>query len=106
MVFMMNTRTGAWIILTLQLVPDSASCVNFHVLLQGVASVERFRAKVTGERLLSTVDEHVRLQVVLQTEPLGTLGTCKGSCGILSGRVILCNGLVVALCVLGPHFKI
>ena len=80
--------------------------MNFQMLLQCIIAVETFRTKMTRERRLSTVDEHVRLQVVLQTEPLGTLGTCKGSCGILSGRVILCNGLVVALCVLRPHFKI
>ena len=80
--------------------------MNFHVLLQGVVSVEPIRAKVTGKRFLSTVDAHMRLQAVLPTEPFGALGTCKGSGRILGGRTVLCNGLEVALCVLRPHFKI
>ena len=44
-------------------------------------------------------------QVVLHTEPLGTLGTCERSGGILSGLVVLFNSLRVVLCVLMAHFK-
>ena len=48
----------------------------------------------------------VGIQVVLHTEPLRTLGTCKDSCGIFSGWIVLCNGLAVVLCVLHTHFKV
>ena len=73
----------------LELIREAASRVKFHVVLQGVASVEPFWAKVARERHLSTVDESVLFQVVLHPEPLGTLGTCKGSGGVLGGRVVL-----------------
>lgn len=63
--------------------------MKFHVVLQGVAPVEPFRAKMTREWHLSTVNECVLLQVVLHSESLGTLGTCKRSGGVLSGRIVL-----------------
>ena len=75
--------------LALELIREAASRVKFHVVLQGVASVEPFWAKVARERHLSTVDQSVLFQVVLHPEPLGTLGTCKGSGGVLGGRVVL-----------------
>ena len=75
--------------LALELIREAASRVKFHVVLQGVASVEPFWAKVARERHLSTVDESVLFQVVLHPEPLGTLGTCEGSGGVLGGRVVL-----------------
>ena len=75
--------------LALELIREAASRVKFHVVLQGVASVEPFWAKVARERHLSTVNESVLFQVVLHTEPLGTLGTCEGSGRVLSGRVVL-----------------
>ena len=75
--------------LALELIREAARRVKFHVVLQSVASVEPFWAKVTREGHLSTVDECVLFQVVLHTEPLGTLGTCKGSGGVLSGRIVL-----------------
>ena len=63
------------------------------------------------ERPLSSVDAVVIVQVVLLEEPLGTLGTCEGSDGIIRGlvvmfNVVLFNGLRVILCVLKSHFKI
>ena len=63
--------------------------MKFHVVLQGVAPVESFWAKVARERHFSTVDECVLFQVVLHTEPLWTLGTCERSGRIFGGRVVL-----------------
>ena len=75
--------------LALELVREAASRVKFHVVLQGVASVEPFRAKMARKGHLSTVNKCMLLQVMLHAESLGTLGTCERSGGVLSGRVVL-----------------
>lgn len=75
--------------LALELIREAASRVKFHVVLQGVASVEPFGAKMARKGHLSTVNKCMLLQVMLHAESLGTLGTCEGSGGVLSRRVVL-----------------
>ena len=59
------------------------------MVLESVTPVESLGTEVTRKWHLPAVYEHVLLQVMLHSESLGTLGTCEGSGGVLSRRVVL-----------------
>ena len=61
--------------------------MQFHVVLQCIASVKAFWAEVTGEWHLAAMNEIMFLEMMLHPESLGTYGAGKGSGRILCWRV-------------------
>ena len=63
----------------LEFVRQTSRRMQFHVILECVASIEPFGTKMTGERHFPTVDKSVFFQMMFHTKSLRALAASKRS---------------------------